>query len=88
MPAATLLQMMSTNFAVRVLDDRGHPAVGRRVRADFGLLHGHTDAFTDDEGWALIQATGDYVSATISIDYTIVGDVSYPDGKTFSFTQP
>jgi len=77
---------MSMSFSVRVVDQDGDPMSGIKVTADFGLLHGQSSDYTDDGGWAMIEASGDYVTCTIYVKGENQGEHPISDGDTFSFT--
>lgn len=77
---------MSTSFSVRVVNSNGNPMRSIRVYADFGILSGGITEYTDDNGWAEFNASGNYVSVELFVDGNSYGDYGVSDGETFSFT--
>lgn len=77
---------MATSFSVRVVRSDGEPRHGVRVAADFGLLDGIATEYSDSDGWATFELSGNYVSAEIYVDGESQGTHPVSDGETFSFT--
>ena len=77
---------MSMSFAVRVTDDEGRPIEGVNVTADFGIFNGQANAYTDEDGWAEIETSGDYVTCSIFVGGDNQGEYSVRDGATLSFS--
>jgi hypothetical protein len=73
-------------FSVRVVDSDGDPRSGVRVYVNYGLMNGGATEYTDDDGWAVFEPSGDYSSAEIYVDGDCMGDYGIEDGETFSFS--
>ena len=77
---------MSTSFSVRIVDMDGEGIEGVRVYANFGILNGGHEEYTDEDGWAEFYASGDFTSVEFIIDGDSHGEYGLSDGETFSFT--
>jgi len=77
---------MSMSFSVRVVDEDGNPREGVRIYSHYGILHGGHAEYTDEEGWATFEPSGDYTSVEIMINGDSQGEYSISDSETFSFT--
>lgn len=77
---------MSISFSVRVVDEDGDPRKGISVYANYGLLHGGHSEYTDEDGWATFEPSGDYTTAEIIVDGDNQGEYPISEGETFSFT--
>ena len=69
-------------FHIVVFDSDGESRSGIRVTADFGLMHGQASDYTDNNGLATINTSGDYVAAEIFVDGSNEGDYGVSDGET------
>lgn len=73
------------SFSVRVVYDDGDGASGIKVFVSFGLLGGHSEEYTDSDGWAEFDNYGNE-SGSIYIDGSEIGEYDLSDGSSYSFT--
>lgn len=72
-------------FSVRVIYDDGEPASDIKVFVDFGTFGGHSQGYTDDEGWVEFENHGNR-NASFIIDNEEYEDYDVSDGESYSFT--
>ena len=76
---------MAKSFSVRVVRRDGQPRQGVRVAASFGWWDGTTEAYTDSDGWAVLEFVTN-ATAEIYVYGKSQGRHSVSGGETFSFT--
>jgi hypothetical protein len=74
------------HFSIRVVGNDGRPRRGVTVFVNFGIWHGHDEAYTDSDGWVeFSNLDDDLVSAELFINGKEMGNISTYSGKTYSF---
>lgn len=77
------------SFSIRVVDDEGNGIEGKKVIVfHHGLMGGHQEEYTDDEGWVTFERYDHTPSITkVYVDGDLVdSDISPDDGETYSYT--
>jgi len=72
-------------FSIRVMNSDDEPATDVGVMIDYGILNGHDEKRTDDDGWVEFHNRDD-LPGDIWVHGTNMGSHSLADGKTYSFT--
>jgi hypothetical protein len=74
-------------FSIRVVNENGDPMEGITVLVSFGIWNGHSEEFTDNDGWVEFDNLNDDLThGEIYVNGNKQGDYSTGSGDSYSFT--